>query len=59
MLQHMPALEEVDLSDTVVGNGALEDLPRFNRKLRCINLSYSGLRALVSSMQAGQPCLLH
>ena len=42
VLQHMPALEEVDLSDTAVGNGALEELPRFNRKLRSVNLSYSG-----------------
>ena len=42
VLQHMPALEEVDLSDTTVSNAALEELPHFNRHLRCINLSFSG-----------------
>ena len=40
----MPRLEDLDLSDTTVGNGGISLLPSYTRRLRSINLAYSGVR---------------
>ena len=42
LVRHMPRLEELDLSDTTVGNAGVSLLPRYTRRLRSLHLSYSG-----------------
>ena len=42
LVRHTPRLEELDLSDTTVGNAGVSLLPRYTRRLRSLHLSYSG-----------------